>query len=66
MNRRKAILDAIEEGNNRTRDISAATGIPREIVQVRIAELLRYNVVSAFRTLAGNKHGNEKWYRVRQ
>ena len=65
MTREDAILHAIANGKHRSRTIASATGIKREIVQVRLAELTRAGYVSAFRTLTGHKHGNEKFYRIR-
>lgn len=64
MSAREAILSAIESGAHRTREIAERTGLRREIVQIRVADLLKIGVVSSFRMLTG-RHGNEKFYRIR-
>jgi DNA-binding IclR family transcriptional regulator len=64
MTQRAAILHAIRNGRHRTVEIAEATGIPRDRVQVRIAELVRERLVSSYRTLTG-RHGNEKFFRIR-
>lgn len=66
MNNQDAILRAIASGCHRTREIAERTGIPRTVVQVRVADLRREGLVSSFRTLCGYRHGNEKFYRIRE
>ena len=65
MTHREKILDALRNGVHRSRAIAEVTGINRESVQVRLAELVRERVVSSYRTLTGYQHGCEKFYRIR-
>ena len=59
------IIEAIRNGKNRTAEIAAATGLPVAKVRVRVSEMVRAGVLSAFRTLECPSHGNEKFYRIR-
>jgi DNA-binding HxlR family transcriptional regulator len=59
------ILRTLNSGIGWTSEIAIRTGIPRNIVQARLHELARRNMVSVFRTIDPNRHGNEKFYRIR-
>ena len=65
MTHRAAILSAIQAGCHRTREIAERTGIRRELVRVRLAELVRMRAVSSFGTCATGKTGRpEHFYRI--
>lgn len=67
MNHHAAIMLAISRGAHRTRDISDRTGIARDVVRARIAELARERLVSSFKTVSVGKRGRpEHFYRIRE
>lgn len=63
MIQRTRIVVAMRAGNRLTHEISAATGISRYIVQIRLAELQRRRVVRSSKAKVG-RHGNEKIYQL--
>jgi predicted ArsR family transcriptional regulator len=59
------IIAALQSGANRTREISARTGIRVEIVQVRLAELAKRGAVNAYTMRSDGRHGRmPKFYRA--